>query len=398
MLRRFAVLVLLVGIVAAGALAAFLASPAGAGRGSSGKASYIARIGPTDAKRDAVSTDSLTARAVLAARAFEASLSSVQRATAEYPFDSLKKLAWSYYPTNLAPRRGVEVKDLTGGERARLWALLRTIMSPLGYVEEVGVRKADTYLRHGFHGGHTLAATFTELTMTFRGASVSDTPYFIGSKPPKALKLDGKTYHPIADQVAALFAAVDSLHARQRATAQLPHSFFDVYMGPAMGERFPPKQGITVSTLTAAQQKLVTRAIWAYVGVMPRAQADAVMAIYEKQYSQTKLAWAGSTNATTTGAYVRIQGPRVWIELLDEDLGPSVGEGPNYHSLERDVKSDFGELRSGRRGRSPRAGRGGPRPRPGTSLRCARARAGRLTGCPTPDHGREPRLSDPRRP
>jgi hypothetical protein len=369
-LRRFVVPVLLVGIVAAGALAAFLASPAGAGRGSSAKVSHVARIAAKDAKRDAVSTDSLTARAVLAARAFEASLSSVQRATAEYPFDSPKKIAWSYYPTNLAPRSGVEVSDLSGGERARLWALLRTIMSPLGYVEEVGVRKADTYLRHEFHGGHTLAATFAygedryfvaifgtpsrskpwtieftghhyELTMTFRGASVSDTPYFIGANPPKPFKLDGKTYHPIADQVAALFAAVDSLHARRRATAQLPHSFLDVFMGPAMGEQFPPRQGITVSTLTAAQQKLVTRAIWAYVGVMPRAQADARMAIYEKQYSQTKLAWAGSTNATTPGAYVRIQGPRVWIELLDQDLGPSVGEGPNYHSLERDVKSDF---------------------------------------------------------
>jgi hypothetical protein len=255
---------------------------------------------------------------------------SVQRATAEYRFESPKKLAWSYYPTNLAPRSGVEVRDLAGGARARLWALLRTIMSPAGYAEEVGPRKADTYLRHEFHGGHTPAATFTygegryfvaifgtpsrskpwtieftghhhELTMTFTGASVSDTPYFIGSNPPRPFRLGGQTYHPIADQVAALFAAVGSLHARQRAAARLRHHFLDVFMGPARGEQFPHRQGITVSTLTAAQQKLVTHAIWAYVGVMPRAQADARLAMYERQYSQTKLAWAGSTDATTRG-------------------------------------------------------------------------------------------------
>jgi hypothetical protein len=40
-----------------------------------------------------------------------------------------------------------------------------------------------------------------------------------------------------------------------------------------------------------------------------------VMATYEKQYSQTKLAWPGSTNPTTSEAYVRIQEPRVWIEI-----------------------------------------------------------------------------------
>ena len=74
------------------------------------------------------------------------------------------------------------------------------------------------------------------------------------------------------------------------------------------------------------------------------------MATYEKQYSQTKLAWSTSTNATTPEAYVRIQGPRIWIELSRTTLGRLVGEIVHYHSIERDIKDDYGACISRRAG------------------------------------------------
>jgi hypothetical protein len=186
--------------------------------------------------------------------------------------------------------------------------------------------------------------------MTFSGASVSNTPYFIGVNPPAAFKLNGQTYEPMADQVAAMFGAVRSLNVSQRARARLTQRFSNVLAcggwnclgagrnGQWNGQ-FPPRQGVTVSTLSTAQQKLVTRAIWSYVGVMPRAQANRLMATYEQQYSQTRLAWSGSTNPTTPGAYVRIHGPRVWIEIV---LQPAFILRAHYHSIERDIKSDYG--------------------------------------------------------
>ena len=180
------------------------------------------------------------------------------------------------------------------------------------------------------------------LNMTFSGVSVSNTPYFIGVNPPTAFKLHGHTYQPLAAQVAAMFGAVRSLNASQRATARLSQRFHDVLVGAGRDGQFPPKQGVTVSTLSRAQQNLVTRAIWSYVSVMPRAQANRLMATYEKQYSQTKLAWSGSTNPTTSEAYVRIQGPRVWIEISRTDLGRLIGEVDHYHSIERDIKNDYG--------------------------------------------------------
>ena len=180
------------------------------------------------------------------------------------------------------------------------------------------------------------------LNVTFNGASVSNTPYFIGVNPPTAFKLNGHTYQPMAIQVAGMFGAVRSLNASQRARARLSWQFHDVMVGAERDGQFPPEQGITVSTLNRAQQKLVTRAIWSYVSVMPRAQANQLMATYERQYSQTKVAWSGSINSTTPEAYVRIQGPRVWIEISRTDLGRLIGEVDHYHSIERDIRNDYG--------------------------------------------------------
>jgi hypothetical protein len=363
MLKRSAIFVLLVGIVAAGALAVlFPASQAGAGDAARRKCASVARIAPQG---------SLTARAASAATAFKASLSPAQRVAVQYSFTSAKRSHWASVPTNLAPRNGLEVGQLSGRQRARLWVLLRTIMSAQGYADEVGVRKADTYLGIEYRGGHTLASRFDygegryfvalfgrpsrshkwmvqftghhyTVNMTFSGENVSNTPYFIGVNPPTAFEFDGHRYDPMALQVAAMFGAVRSLGPAQRARAELSQRFHDVWVGAGRDGQFPAKQGITVSTLSKAQQKLVTRAIWSYVSVMPRAQARRLLATYEGQYSKTDLGWSGSTDATTSEAYVRIQGPRVWIEISRTDLGNLIGEIDHYHSIERDIENDYG--------------------------------------------------------
>jgi hypothetical protein len=371
-MKRFAVSALLVGFIAAAALVELV--PLGAGSASI-RSVAVARGAPAHSKCRAVAKvarrDSLTARAASAAFAFEASLSPAQRAAVQFSFDSPKRSGWASVPTNLAPRNGVAVRDLNAGQRTRLWALLRTIMSAQGYASELGIRKADTYLKLTYRGADTPASRFLygqgryyialfgrpsrsakwmvqftghhyAVNMTFNGGSVSNTPYFIGVNPPTAFTLDGHSYEPMAREVAALFGAVRSLTASQRARARLSQRFHDVLVGAGRDGQFPPAQGITVSTLSRAEQKLVTRAIWSYVSVMPRAPANRLLATYQRQYSQTKLAWSGSTNATTAQAYVRIQGPRVWIEISRSDLGLLVGERVHYHSIERDLQNDYG--------------------------------------------------------
>lgn len=373
-MKRLAISVLLVGIISAGALAELVpASPAGTRATDESKAR--ARVATREPRCDAVARvaarDSFTGRAVAAARAFEASLGPAQRAAVQFPFNSAKKSAWSSVTVNLAPRNGVAVGDLSARQQTRLWALLRTIMSRQGYADEVGVRKADTYVRAVYRGattpaaklvygeGHYYIAIFGRpsrssrwmvqftghhytVNLTFRGVTVSNTPYFIGVNPPTQFRLRGHSYQPMVHQVAAMFGAARALSASQRARARLSSSFRDLLVGAGRDGQFPPKQGIAVSTLGKAQQKLVTRAIGSYLGVMPSAQANALLSTYEKQYSQTKLAWSVSTNPTTPNAYVRIQGPRIWIEISRTTLGELIGEIAHYHSIERDIENDYG--------------------------------------------------------
>ena len=49
---------------------------------------------------------------------------------------------------------------------------------------------------------------------------------------------------------------------------------------------------------------------------------------------------AVTADGTTTGGYVRLQGPRLWIEIATQN--GVVLSGTHYHSIERDIKSDYG--------------------------------------------------------
>jgi prophage maintenance system killer protein len=363
-LKKAVVPVVLSGIVATGAATEVLKSaPATAGDASTGQSDAVAK---------AAASTSLTGKAVTAAKAFEASLSASQRSTLNHAFsDASKQTGWSNLPTTFVARNGIKVADLSDAQVAKLKTLLKTILSSQGYKEQDAIRKADTYLSQqpssgqgpvgnnsttygeglyyvAFYGtpsrskkwtvqfgGHHLA-----IHMTFSGAAVSNTPYFVGVEPRTGFTVNGRTYQPLKAKAGALFGAVQSLSAAQQATAKLSQSFDDVLVGPQKDGQFPTAQGITVSTLSKAQQKLVTKAIRAYVADMPAKQAKRRLATYVKQYSKTKLAWSGSTDGTTKGAYARIQGPRVWIEIAVQN--GVVLSGTHYHSIERDTKTDYG--------------------------------------------------------
>ena len=335
-------------------------SPADAGHRSLGGRSAVV---------EAAAENSLTARAVEAANAFKRSLSRSQRAAVQFSFnDPRKRSGWSNLPVSLAPRPGVQIADLSSRQVAKLRALLRTILSAQGYRDEEATRKANAYVAEQtgdpngglYHfgerayyiaiygtpstsrkwtvqfGGHHLA-----IHMTFSGEAISNTPYFVGVEPPRPFEVRGRTYAPMADEAAALFRAVRSLDRTQLEQARLNRKFDDVLVGPQKDGQFPRRQGITVSNLSARQQRLVTRAIRSYVGDMPTRQASALMETYERQYSRTSLGWSGTTDRRKIGAYVRLHGPRLWIEFCTQ-TAVIVKPGVHYHSIERDIKTDYG--------------------------------------------------------
>lgn len=362
MLERLLIPVFLGAIIAAGVVDVVgPASRAGAGSASADVSDAVGK--------PAASTSS-TAKAVAAANAFKASLSSSQRAAVQHSFSSpAKKESWSNLPIALAARSGVRIADLGAAQLARLRTLLRTILSAQGYRDEEGMRKADAYIRReavrragsergvpyaqgqfyvAFYGTPSTSRKWTvqfgghhlAIHMTFSGSRLSNTPYFAGSEPTGAFRIAGRTYAPMRDEVAALFGAVRSLSAAQRTRAKLGQTFDDVLVGPQEDGRFPARQGIAVSSLSAAQRAIVTRAIRAYVGDMATAEATARIALYRSQYARTRLAWSKSMNPQTIGAYVRIHGPRVWIEFSVQT--GVVVSGAHYHSIQRDSRTDYG--------------------------------------------------------
>jgi hypothetical protein len=335
-----------------------------------GRLAWIERAQGASAVADAAAASSTTAKAVAAAKAFLQTLSTSQRSAVQFSFDSSAKMSgWSNLPTGMVPRNGVAVKDLSAAQVARLDALLKAALSPQGYAQQLAIRKADTYLTEqqasgaggaqnlqygeGLYyvaffgvpstsskwtlqfGGHHLA-----IHMTFSGSTISNTPYFTGVEPGAPFTLAGKTYAPMATKAGALFAAVKSLSSAELAAAKLSQVFDDVLVGPQKDGTFPARQGVTVGSLSGSKQALVAKAVEAYVGDMPAADGAARLRTYRSQFGQTKLSWASSTDSHTSGAYVRVHGPRLWLEIAVQN--GVVLQGVHYHSILRDIETDYG--------------------------------------------------------
>jgi hypothetical protein len=92
--------------------------------------------------------------------------------------------------------------------------------------------------------------------------------------------------------------------------------------------------------LSSAQQDLVKAAIAAY------ASNSADTTAYDAYTSSAALAstyisWASYSDLATKGSYVRIDGPRVWIEFSVQN-GIVIRNKVHFHSIWRDKQYDYG--------------------------------------------------------
>jgi hypothetical protein len=88
---------------------------------------------------------------------------------------------------------------------------------------------------------------------------------------------------------------------------------------------------------------LVRRAIEAWVGDAPDSLAHALIRDYtsDSAFSNTRVAWSGATEPTVIGSYVRIDGPRVWIEFVCQ-AGIVFSNQIHFHTIWRDKSRDYG--------------------------------------------------------
>jgi Protein of unknown function (DUF3500) len=324
-------------------------------------------------------------RVVCAADAFTATLTSAEQASVLYDWtNSVAKTRWSNLPG--ANRNGLKFGSLTAASRAAAMVVADQMLSDAGYQDFVGVLAADDYLgtlsgsnpggggaqysSDNYYiafigkpsttgdwmlqiGGHHMA-----WNVTYRAGVGYPTPNHIGVEPKASFTVNGASYAPLKEEGDAIHAVFASLSAADLSSAYLTgQTFADVLLGPDEYETgsyanvvFPAganRKGVAVSTLTAEQQKLVTTAIGQWVNDFDPAVADSLMTLYTSAdaYKDTLVAWGGveakGVDVDVDTTYMRIDGPRVWIEVSCQ-AGVVVKGVTHYHSMFRDKTMDYG--------------------------------------------------------
>ena len=300
----------------------------------------------------------------VAAEGFVSTLSDPQRSGVVYPFSrATAATKWSNLPCGSLCHNGLQFSTLNSTQLNAALGVAQAALSAAGYGTFDGIRKADTFLgmsrgsayHEGIYfiafigtpsssgewilqlGGHHYA-----LNLYFRGNTESPTPYFTGIEP-LSFTLNGISYSPLKTKADAMKAMLASLNATQLADAKLSFFFDDVLLGPGDDDMFPTPQGLKVSTLSETQRALVVAALGAWVNDAPSSVAAKFLSAYssETALADTWIAWATATNLTSQGSYIRIDGPRAWMEIIVQNY-PVVGNQGHYHAIWRDESLDYG--------------------------------------------------------
>lgn len=337
------------------------------------------------------------AQAVCAANAFLATLSDTQKAAANLAYtDKAARTNWSNLPG--VTRAGVKMGDLSADQQTAALAMMATVLTSNGLAELTGIRAADDYLAAqgggggggpggggpggGGGGGYGSANYYVAVVGTpsttdkweimFGGHHMAfnvnyvagvgyPVPNHAGVEPKGEFTQDGTTYAPLEPKASALVAIFKALDSTSFSSAYLTgQTFSDVLIGPqeygtgsyaAAQAKFPTgsaRGGVVVSTLPAETQALVTTAIELWVRDYAPETATSLLADYTSAdaYADTRVAWAGTSSTTldvdVDKTYMRIDGPRVWIEVSCQ-AGVVIQGKTHYHTIYRDKSFDYGD-------------------------------------------------------
>jgi hypothetical protein len=304
-----------------------------------------------------------TALVVCLANAFEATLTSSQASTLQLSYTLSNAEVWSNLPG--VTRSGLEFSSLTSTQLAAAQQLLQAATSAQGYERFENIRGADNVLgayASGYDSGNyyvTFVGTPSTTSPwqlqfgghhfafnhTFNGNYVSATPYFIGNEP-ALYKVSDTLYLPTQGPRDAAYALTRSVYGNS--TALLSGTFDDVLMGSSGVDAYPHTypttgRGIPYSSLTVAQQTQVKAMIEAWVNDMDSTTASSLLSTYEDPaaLANTYIGYSGTGTLTTQGDYIRIDGPRVWIEFCVQN-GVVFNQSYHFHTIWRDKTADYG--------------------------------------------------------
>ncbi len=309
------------------------------------------------------------ARILCLAQAFEATLTDEQKTALQYELTAENAALWSNLPVTMVERNGLMVGTLSEESVEAFKALAYVALGEDGYEQlkenilgdEYLVTSTGNTMWNGEYyyiaylgepsadspwilqiGGHHYASN-----LTFNTDTEGATPMFVGIEP-VSFESNGVTYSPLATRQEAMYGIITSLDETQLASAKLSQTFDDVLLGPGQDNAFlESSEGVLVSSLSEQQQGLVKTAITEWVKDINPELSEELLAAYlsDEALAETKIAWSGSTNPSEKGSYVRIDGPRVWIEFASQ--GGIGFDAIHYHTVWRDKAADYGGSFSG---------------------------------------------------
>lgn len=332
-------------------------------------------------------TSDNTAAVVAAANALVAALTTEQQTAIRYDKTLANAAQWSNFPTTFVARNGVRIGDMSTEAQRAAVALAEVAAGATGATLLEELREADEWLvtdgkasstdygrglyYFSIHGtpstsaawmlqiaGHHLAYNFM-----YNGKCTSATPLFDGAEPMDWTDTSGVAHSPMNAQRAAMQALVGSISAI--ADSKLSGTYSDLVNGPGGGgggpggggggggdTKYPSSlsypvgttgRGVAVASLTDEQKSLVKAAMETWVKNVADPVSGALLALYESDeaLAETYVAWTGSSDLSTQASYVRIDGPRVWIEASVQG-GVIYRDEVHWHTVYRDKVADYG--------------------------------------------------------
>jgi Protein of unknown function (DUF3500) len=308
-------------------------------------------------------------------------VTATQRADLQVPFTRDNAIRWSNFPITSVRRVGVKLADLNAAQDALADDLIRTALSNCGAKMVNEIREADDFIKPlnarfdwssgsyfiGFLGapstttpwmlkigGHHLG-----INLTFNAKLAGSTPQFNGVEP---IRFEHRGGHrePMSAQSSAMSAVARSVE--QFPEARLSGTFSDVVKGTEYSFAPGPKlvggtdtgfphsypsgstgRGVPYSRLNKHSQATVRSAIATYTDLSDGRMSQSLLKSYllPEMLNQTYIAFSGSPDLSTEYSYVRIDGPRVWIELVVQ-RAVALPDQLHYHALWRDKLADYG--------------------------------------------------------
>lgn len=306
---------------------------------------------------------------VTAANTFYASLTTTQKASVQLSYTVANAIKWSNLPCGSTCRVGLPFTSMTDAQillAKKVLAAAYGTGTGTGYNQVSNILAADSVLNvasssstYGkniyfiaflgtpsttgtwelYFSGHHLSAPIT----INNGAIVSASPFFLGVEP-KTWTSGTTTIGPLANNVTAMSAILSSLSSSQISSMTTSTTYSDVLLGPNSDGAFPTtKVGLKCSTLSTAQKALVDTAMAQWVRLANDSLSASILSDYIGQIDNTYISFSGkSTGALAQNTdYIRIDGPRVWIEFVCQTGVVYTGQ-IHYHTVYRDHSYDYG--------------------------------------------------------